>query len=238
MKAASFALLFTATAASSQATVLTFNPVADATLYESPTGGLANSAGTRIFAGRTNQGSNNLRRTLIEFDLSSIPTDAVINSVSLAFQRVQGGGGDNGFDLHRVTTLWGEGPTAAGGGQGGGATATAADPTWTSTGLGTTWTNVGGDFVGTASATATGSSTLTLSGAGLVADVTSFLDDESQNFGWILIGDETAAGSAAAFNSREAGTQPVLTVDFTAVPEPSSALLGLVGGLALLRRRR
>ncbi|MGH7613747.1 MAG: hypothetical protein ACREMW_06870 [Gemmatimonadales bacterium] len=53
--------------------------------------------------------------------------------------------------------------------------------------------------------------------AQLVADVQGWLADPASNFGWILIGDESATATAKQFDSREsaASIRPELRVFFT-----------------------
>src|SRR4051812_17240057 len=57
----------------------------DATLQQDAAGGFANGKGTFIFVGKTleNPGAA-LRRTVIAFDLSSIPTNATVTAASLS----------------------------------------------------------------------------------------------------------------------------------------------------------
>lgn len=225
------------------ATTLSFTPVADNTLYESATGALSNGEGTRLFSGLTRNGA--IRRGLVRFDLSSIPAGSTIQAVTVSFNRERGGGGNNTFQLNRSLLLWGEGTSAASGQQGGGTTAGLGDATWTSTGIGSVvWSAVGGDFAASSgSAVLSGNQLDFSSSAGLISDVSGWVNDSTSNFGWVLTGDETATSSAAAFSTRESATaanQPTLSVTFEAVPEPSSALLALIslGSIAVRRTRR
>jgi hypothetical protein len=67
----------------------------------------------------------------------------------------------------------------------------------------------------------------TWSGQGLINDVQSWVANPAQNFGWILVGEEVAAGSAKRFRAREfpdALTVPKLTVTY--LPNPVSAPSG------------
>ena len=61
--------------------VLVLQPVQDNTLYESTDGSLSNGAGDHLFAGKTGVGT--IRRALVQFDFSSLPTNAIIQDVSL-----------------------------------------------------------------------------------------------------------------------------------------------------------
>src|ERR1700749_3607096 len=66
----------------------------DTTLFEDAAGGLAGGKSTSFFVGRIGpNGGNLLRRGAIAFDLSSIPTNATIDSVSLALMLIKGNGG-------------------------------------------------------------------------------------------------------------------------------------------------
>ena len=82
------------------------------------------------------------------------------------------------------------------------------------------WTNAGGDFSGTASASAAVAGVGVYSWgstAGTVADLQDWLDTPGNNFGWLMLGDESTTKTAKRFNSREHATlcsRPVLTVEF------------------------
>ena len=62
--------------------VAAFSPQKDNTLYEDPAGQLSNGQGIYLFDGKTN--ANLLRRGLIAFDLTSIPTNATITGATLS----------------------------------------------------------------------------------------------------------------------------------------------------------
>ena len=197
----------------------------DNTLYQSASGDLSNGAGEGVFVGRTAQSDeDSRRRAVIAFDVtSSIPAGATINSVSLTLRLSRSNkAGTEMVSVHRLLSDWGEGASEAGGEGGAGASAAPGDATWLHTFYSSTfWATVGGDFVGTASASvAVGSQKglVTWSGAGLVADVQAWVDGNASDFGWLLLGNEAVAETAKRFDSRTASKvqdRPVLTVDFT-----------------------
>lgn len=211
----------------------------DNSIYEENTG---NSNGTGdLFFGRTNGG--NLRRSLILFDIAAaIPAGATITDVSFDYNVLAPGNRpDSNVSFHRALADWGEGGSLSAGGQG--VAAQANDATWAQSFFGSTnWTNAGGDFDATASDSfligSAGAASAQLTG--LVDDVQSFLDNPGNNFGWFLLGDEINNQSARRISSRESASgQPTLQITFTAVPEPSSALVSVFGlALVALRRRR
>ena len=195
----------------------------DNTLYEDPTGILSNGAGTYIFAGRTGQSANSIRRGLIAFDIANyIPADANIKSVMLTLNMSKTTSSSKAISLHKILAQWGEGMSHASRGEGTGDLATTSDATWIyrlyNTNL---WSTPGGDFETSASATLQVDNVGSYSWGStwqLVADVQSWLDNPTQNFGWILIGDESVASTAKRFDSRENTTvnnQPVLSVTYT-----------------------
>jgi len=188
---------------------VTLHPVRDNTLYEDAAGGLSNGAGGYLFAGLTNQ--PNKRRALLAFDVEAeLPAGAVILSAQLVLEMSQTISGATPVALQRVLADWGEGTSNAPNAEGGGAASTLGDATWIHTFWATTaWTNPGGDFAATASATqsvAGDGSYIWGSTAAMVADVQSWLDTPAQNFGWALVGDEATAASAKRFASRENGS--------------------------------
>ena len=84
--------------------------VADNTLYEDDNGLLSNGAGEYFFAGRVgNSGGDKFRRGLIRFGLSTIPSTATINSVTLDLNMSRTRFTSNqAVSLHTVLADWGE----------------------------------------------------------------------------------------------------------------------------------
>ncbi len=205
---------------------VTLVPDKDNTIY-SESGATSNGAGEFLFTGRTAQGAR--RRALLHFDVASaIPAGATITDVRLSLSVSQTISGPQLVQLRRVLADWGEGTSDAPAQEGTGTAATPGDATWSSRFFGTSlWTSVGGDFDGTSSATIpvdqfgtyTWGPTL-----GLANDVQQWLNNPSQNFGWLVLGNEAQSASAKRFDSRTnlSGLGPVLVIDFTApcVPAP------------------
>lgn len=228
-----------------QADTITLEATKDNTLIEGVTDSRSNGAGSFLFAGRTGQRSDSIRRGVIQFDTGSfIPAGSTIDSVTLTLNMSQTNSGSQTVSLHRVLSDWGEGTSASPGGVG--APATAGDATWIHTFFSDSlWDTAGGDFkVGTSASQSVADvgSYRWGSTAGMVADVQSWLDNPSTNFGWLLVGNEALSETSKRFDSREnaiADNRPLLTVNFTSVPEPSAGLLGVfvIGGFCLWRRR-
>jgi len=214
----------------STADVAVLSPLKDNTLYESPTGTISNGAGTWFFSGQTN--TLDLRRGILAFDLTSIPSGAVIQDVSLVlFMDQTFSSSARTIRMYRVLQDWGEGTTDAEFGEGGGGPATPGSVTWLHTFFDTSfWANVAGDFAAVPSAaTDVGPEGFpyTWTGPGMIQDVQSWVSQPSQNFGWILIGDEVNQGTAKRFRSREnpdSLTVPQLTVTY--LPHPVSTPAG------------
>jgi hypothetical protein len=195
-----FALLFTAALTRpASATSVSLNPIKDNTLIQStdPLNQLSNGLGD-ITVGRTNQDGQgpatiSIRRSLLQFDFSSIPAGATITGVTLTMRDVMGLNGDPVVSLHQVLASWGEGTSFQAGGMG--APATEGDATWLyryydadNSGDAQLWSTPGGDFDPTVVASAViyedngGGQVFSWTGPGLIESVQFFLDNPTDNF--------------------------------------------------------
>lgn len=214
-----------ASAESGVADVLTAVPAQDATIYADNTAN-ANGAGDEIFAG--NNGNGFARRSLLRFDLSGVPTGAIVQSVTLSLYVTQAsslGSAATVASVYRLANSWGEGttnPTAPGQGT----PAQTGDVTWLFRfypDASRRWSTAGGDFGSQASATASVGQIGTrpsFTGPGLTSDVQSWVNAPSSNFGWLLRGDETVLRTARGYASREAvaDVRPTLTITYQPPP--------------------
>ena len=201
-------------------------PSKDATLIESDKGVLADSKGITIFVGNTGQPVPvpAKRRGLIAFDLAAIPRRSRILSVVLTVTVEKSAGGNEQepvtLNLYRVTRSWKEGTSDARG-FARGDEAKPGDATWIhSVSPSSFWSHPGGDYVAASSAhtEVSGPGVYTWNSTPkLVADVQAWVKSPKNNFGWILIGDESKRQTAKGFDSRESTDvtkRPQLTVTF------------------------
>lgn len=237
-------ILMIAAAGEVRGDLVILGAAADNTLIEDAEGDVSSGGSTGMFVGRNNQPSNSRRRGVLQFDIAAgIPAGSTINSVMLGLSLSASNEANATVSVHRLLAEWGEGSTTSSGGQG--AAAGAGDATWLFAMYNSSpWTTAGGDYEGAVS-------TQTLVGASgdylwpstseMVADVQGFLDDPAMNFGWIIIGNESAAQTSKRFSTREDADEalrPRLIVDYTPVPEPTSAALLITTALLSLGRRR
>ena len=224
-------LLFAPVRSGALADTVSFSPQKDNTIYLDLNGQLSNGQGIYLFAGRTTNDA--LRRGLIAFDLTSIPTNATITGATLSMflNRPRPNDAPVDVSLSRALRDWGEGASDAGDPGGIGAQAETGDATWLHTFYDTSfWTTPGGDFSSTLSATTPvmENAIYTWSGSGLLADVQSWVSNPATNFGWFILGDEVDSGTAQRFNTREnTSDPPQLTVTYqvsspTPTPTPTS----------------
>lgn len=220
-----------------QAAVLVVGVGANSTIRASA----ANQGTSQILLAGDTLAANDFLRSAVAFDLSDpLLTGATINSATVTFTVRENDTDSQSttitLNLHQLASSFtnGDGTTGV---------------TWTSRNGTNDWTNPGGDFGGVL-ASASGNprtigagNTMAFSSASLATAVDgavggtlnlllkSDVENTSQRnlFRFAssrnLIGDPVYSG-------------PVLTIDYTAIPEPSAALLGGLGLLALLRRRR
>lgn len=217
------ALVFAGYAGSALAATALIQASKDNTLYEDATGSLSNGAGDRMFAGRN--ATPLTRRAVMKFNLpGTIPAGSTVTAASVTLTMVTPHAASITHTLKKMTQDWGEGTSVAPSAQGGGGASTTNDATWKHAFFsGTNWTGnvLGGVFSGTVSSSVSVSNTGPYtwpSTAQMVADVQGWLNAPATNFGWILLGDETAAGTAKGFSTHEAATtadRPLLTVTYT-----------------------
>jgi hypothetical protein len=183
-----------------------------------------NNAGghTNFAAGTVNTGTRT--RALVRFDPAAhVPAGAVITEVSVNFQITRmsaNGGAPSTFELRRVLVPWREGTKKSNLGS----LASSLETTWSHRSYpDTPWTVPGGgpgaDFAASASATAPIISVEPVNFGttpGLVADVQFWLDNPSQNFGWVLMTQsEGTPATARRFGSREDPTNtPTLSIKY------------------------
>lgn len=211
-----------------RANIINIMPSKDNTLYEydPAEGDNSNGAGFHFFAGET--AMSELRRGVLAFDIAaSIPPGSTITGVSLSLNMSRTPTNTVYLiELHKLLADWGEGTSVAPGEEGDGAPATPNDATWRHRFFDTIfWTTEGGDFSATVSASQSVGPVghYMWNSAQMVADVQSWLDNPASNFGWLVLGDETAIATAKRFDTRESASPPVLTIEFTSprmVPSP------------------
>jgi hypothetical protein len=215
------AIGYTCTALAS-ANIINIMPSKDNTLYEydPAEGDHSNGAGFHFFAGENGMGE--LRRGVVAFDVpGAIPPGSTITAVSLSMNMSMTPAGALTVELHKLLADWGEGTSHAPMGEGDGAPATPNDATWRHRFFdGIFWTMQGGDFSATVSASQSVGviGQYTWSSAQMVADVQSWVDNPASNFGWLVLGDETAIATAKRFDTRESASPPMLTIEFIRGP--------------------
>src|SRR6266436_8452764 len=189
---------------SASAAIIVINRSKDNTLYEydPAEGDHSNSAVFHFFAGENGMGE--LRRGVLAFDIAgSVPPGSTITAVSLSMNMSMTPAGALTVELHKLLADWGEGTSHAPMGEGDGAPATPNDATWRHRFFDSVfWTNEGGDFLAMVSASQSvgGVGQYTWSSAQMIADVQSWLDNPANDFGWLVLGDETAIGTAKRFD--------------------------------------
>jgi hypothetical protein len=210
-------------ASSVSAAIINLTPSKDNTLYEydPADGDRSNGAGFHIFAGETAMGE--LRRGVLAFDIAGhIPSGSTILAVTLSMNMSRTAlDTARTVELHKLLADWGEGTSHAPGEEGDGAPATPNDATWRHRFFDTIfWTNQGGDFSTTVSASQSVGpiGQYAWTSAQMVADVQSWLDNPGNNFGWLVLGDESTSITAKRFDSRESASPPMLTIQYTLGP--------------------
>ncbi|MEZ6032439.1 MAG: DNRLRE domain-containing protein [Planctomycetaceae bacterium] len=198
----------------------------DTTIYNILPSDVSNGHGQFIVAGGAT-GAAATRRGLVSFDLSSagIPFGSTILDAVLTMNLAETIGGAAEVSMHRVTKAWGEAASDAPGNEFDGATAQQFDATWHFSMFdGAAWANAGGDFAGASAVVSVDAlGTYEWTSEDLIADVQTWLDDSSLNFGWLIHGSETVE-NVKAFNSRDSpnpALRPALEITYEEPVLPS-----------------
>jgi hypothetical protein len=192
-------LVFLSTLAQTQEVTIT--PTSDNTIFQNTD--LSNGLGQFIFTGVNNQ--NQIRRALVKFTLSNdIPDGVSVDSARLILSNVKMKPSSSSLDMYFVTSQWGEGSSSADDGKG--APAEVGDATWNHALYNTVpWVKKGGDFAVEKSATASviPGENAVLNSERMVVDVNFWLQNPTENFGWILRGDESGQATSVKFGSKD-----------------------------------
>jgi len=209
--------------ASATAAIISITPSKDNTLYQyDPNiGDTSNALGMYFFAGET--ALSEARRGVLAFDIAGVvPGGSTIIAVTLSLNMSKTAlDTARTIELHKLLADWGEGTSTAQGEEGTGAPATPNDATWRHRFFDTIfWTTDGGDFSAIVSASQSVGPVgrYTWSSTQMVADVQSWLDKPGNNFGWLVLGDETTSVTAKRFDTRESASPPLLTIQYTPGP--------------------
>lgn len=209
----------------SQTQTVSLEPQKDNSIYSDGPDDTSNGSGDHLFAGVTNNGV--LHRALIQFDLSSIPAETLIDSAMLTLEISKSNSGTQQGSIHKLLSDWGEGASNAASNEGQGAEALEGDATWNFTFLNAqSWNNPGGDFVSDASASVSIGNTgsVIFRSNKLLEDINSWLSTPESNFGLVIIVDESGGKSSKRFYSRENSNEekrPSLTLYYE---EPSTTV--------------
>lgn len=186
-------------------------------------------AGLRTWAGVTNDNdgndasmriyhddANGMYRQLVQWDLSSIPTNAIVTSASITF-KVQPGiqSGSLTLKAYKVLRDWTEGTKTL-------TTAAAGESSWTAAKTGIdNWGTAGCDNTTTdRSSTEEGSKAVASAAdwtfSPLTATVQDWVTNPSTNYGILVRGDEGAGTNYIYFYTDDsAGNEPSITVNYT-----------------------
>lgn len=182
---------------------VTITPTSDNTIFQNTD--LSNGLGQFIFTGVNNK--NQIRRALVRFTLSNdIPDGVSVDSARLILSNVKMKPSSTSLDMYFVTSQWGEGSSSADDGDGKGAPAEVGDATWDYALFNTVaWVKKGGDFTLEKSATTSVSpgEDAILRSERMAVDVNYWLENPTENYGWILMGDESGQATSVKFASKD-----------------------------------
>ena len=209
-------------------TAVSLTPAKDNSLIEYQYPQYSGGASQYIFVGLEHFSLTPMRG-LVDFNVAgSIPAGSTINSVSLTVTMELTNSTTTvtpTVGLHDVSQNWGQGTGVPQYFMPPFAPTTTNDATWTNTFYpNQMWKTPGGDFSSTVSGTAVfgadGTTSTFSSTSQMVADVQSWLNNPSTNYGWLMLGDETQ-NSGKMIGSMHSSNPPTLTIDYTPPAPPA-----------------
>jgi hypothetical protein len=227
------ALILIASVSNLAATTVALLPAEQTTIFSPPAYADNNFGAENLLECGAN-GVGQPGRALIQFDLGSIPANAVITDAQMTITVTNVPPGDqhagpanSDFGLYAMLVPW----VAGTGGTIKGAPAQLGETTWDErlagiAGWGQPGGQIGTDFsnspsTSTSIGTVTGSYTFGVTPQ-MLSDLQSWLSDPSTNFGYMMISDgESTPGTARRFDA----TTLEVTYSIPVVPEPSAGLL-------------
>ncbi len=197
-------------AQSKTVTITGIKNIQDTVLFSGDTGKNSNVT-TELRAGMSGPNNPGIHRSLIRFNLSSIPSNAVISAVTvqLICTRIPKHAETVSVtqEFHRVISSWAISKKTS-----------SATPTWLFCSYPSLkWTTPGGDFVDTPSASVIVNKigTVIWTSQNLTADVQGWVKKTFPNYGWILLGDEKVSRSVRNYGSSEdTANSPTLYISF------------------------
>jgi hypothetical protein len=164
-----------------------------------------NGVDTWLYVGKQSGSGDRRQRILLEFNLSNIPSNAVVTSAILELTALSGSGLT--LNVHRATTSWTEGS---------GLNSISGDgATWNNATGSAAWTTAGGDFNSTvfASNSTNAAGTLTFDVTTLVQG---WVNGTWTNKGFLLKHNDETSNGREQFNSSDvASGKPKLTINYT-----------------------
>jgi hypothetical protein len=192
------------------ATTVLLTPSADTSLRDvAPNNAFGDS--NPLLAGNAKEPFVLHNHALLKFDLSTIPTNAIVTGVSLSVVIFRSNTDVANFDLNRVLVNWSE-----------------YEATWNNRSASTPWlaggAQSGTEYVAAPSVTSAVDDAV-FSSPGMIADVQLWVGNAATNFGWIILPTGDLAGTGKQLGSRESDYASVLTVDYTLTPPAKPLVL-------------
>ena len=238
-------------AVAAQATIITYQEdVSFGGTYQHLGSELRQSSPNNNFGAETliRTGSGDPLRTVLGFDLTGIPGSQIITNVTLQMHVDSFGGGNSPVvvEIHEATNS--VAMTEGVGNSGGGGSLDPNNVSWNNITSGTPWSTPGGDYsplvlsaVSVTSADGGQFFTFTTSSAFIAAANNAYFNNQPLELVLLAPASENFFGGFIRWDSDDAATasfRPLLTVDYTLIPEPSTVLLLALGGLVMWRRRK